>query len=136
MRLAHLVHQYLVTFKAKYTAQLLPGQLRAIGAILRCRTPDSGEMLLACTGCDEQSRYPRSCGHRSCPQCQNHEASQWLDRQQAKLLPVEYFLVTFTLPCELRTLAWRHQTVLFKLLFAAAVSTQGRRPGVIRQPAR
>ena len=32
-------------------------------------------------------------------------------------------MVTFTLPCELRTLAWRHQTVLFKLLFAAAVST-------------
>jgi hypothetical protein len=28
-------------------------------------------------------------------QCQNHEASQWLDRQQAKLLPVEYFMVTF-----------------------------------------
>jgi hypothetical protein len=80
-------------------------------------------MLLACTDCDEQLRHPRSCGHRSCPQCQNHEASQWLDRQQAKLLPVQYFMVTFTLPYELRALAWRHQTTLYNLLFATSVST-------------
>ncbi len=114
MQLASLVHQYLVAFKAKYEAQLLPGQLRAIGAIQRCRTPDSGEILLACTDCGGQLRQPRSCGHRSCPQCQNHEASQWLDRQQAKLLPVEYFMVTFTLP---------RQLTLYNLLFTTAVST-------------
>ncbi len=38
-----------------------------------------------------------------------HETSRWLDRQVAKLLPVEYFMVTFTLPFQLRSLAWRHQ---------------------------
>jgi len=38
-------------------------------------------------------RYP--VGHRSCPKCQNHEASQWIDRQQAKLLPVQYFFGNF-----------------------------------------
>ena len=123
MQLTSLVDQYLVTFKAKYATQLLPGHLRAIGAIQRCRTHESGEMLLACTDCDEQLRQPRSCGHRSCPQCQNHETSQWLDRQQAKLLPVEYFMVTFTLPRQLRTLAWHHQTTLYNLLFATAVGT-------------
>jgi hypothetical protein len=123
MQLASLVHQYLVAFKSKYAAQLLPSHLRAIGAIRRCRTPDSGQMLLHCSECKGQFRHPLSCGHRSCPQCQNHEASQWLDRQQAKLLPVEYFMVTFTLPCELRALAWRHQTTLYQLLFATAVST-------------
>lgn len=123
MQLAPLVHQYLVAFRSKYAAQLLPGHLRAIGAIQRCRTPHAGEMLLACTDCDKHLQHPQSCGHRSCPQCQNHEASQWLDRQQAKLLPVEYFMVTFTLPFELRALAWRHQTVLYNLLFTTAVST-------------
>lgn len=123
MQLASLISQYLAAFKTKYAAQLLPGYLRAIGAIQRCRTADAGEMLLACTGCDEQLQHPRSCGHRSCPKCQNHEASQWLDRQQAKLLPVPYFMVTFTLPYELRALAWRHQTTLYNLLFATAVST-------------
>jgi len=123
MQLASLIQQYLVAFKTKYAAQLLPSQLRAIGAIQRCRTTDAGEMLLVCTGCDEPTRYPRSCGHRSCPQCQNHETSQWLDRQQAKLLPVEYFMVTFTLPFELRALAWRQQCTFYPLLFATAVGT-------------
>ncbi len=51
------------------------------------------------------------------------ESKPRLDRQQAKLLPVEYFMVTFTLPYELRALAWRHQTTLYKLLFATAAGT-------------
>ena len=123
MQLAALVDQYLAAFKTQYAALLLPGHLKAIGAIQRCRTPHAGEMLLACSDCDTQLQHPRSCGHRSCPQCQNHEASQWLDRQQTKLLPVEYFMVTFTLPRELRSLAWHHQTTVYNLLFATAVST-------------
>ena len=39
-----------------------------------------------------------SCGHRSCPRCQNAAASQWLYRQQQKLIPAEYFMVTLTIP--------------------------------------
>jgi len=42
---------------------------------------------------------------------------------QAKLLPVEYFMVTFTLPYELRSLAWKHQTVMYNILFDCAAST-------------
>ncbi|MCP4301552.1 MAG: transposase, partial [Gammaproteobacteria bacterium] len=46
-----------------------------------------------------------------------------LDRQQAKLLPVEYFLVTFTLPSELRAPAWRHQRLISPLMLSLAAST-------------
>ena len=123
MELAPIIEQYLSAFRSRYESSLLPGHLNAIGAMLRCRTPASGQMLLHCSQCTEQFWHPQSCGHRSCPKCQNHEASQWLDRQQAKLLPVEYFMVTFTLPCELRVLAWRHQTTIYNLLFATAAST-------------
>ena len=123
MELACLIDQYLPAFKAKHAHRLLPGHVRAIGAMLRCRTPDSGQIRLQCTACDEQHWRPRSCGHRSCPRCQNHETSLWLDRQRAKLLPVEYFMVTFTLPRELRPLAWHQQTVLYNLLFDVARST-------------
>jgi len=53
-----------------------------------------------CGGCmppSSQAEWrPMSCGRRSCPKCQNHEASQWIDRQQAKLLPASYFLTTLT----------------------------------------
>jgi len=80
-------------------------------------------MFVRCSGCGHATWHPRSCGHRSCPQCQNHEASLWLDRQQAKLLPVEYFMATFTLPYELRSLAWRNQTLVYDLMFACVSST-------------
>lgn len=123
MELASLLHQYLPALKGKYAHRLLPGHLRAIGAMVRCRTPDGGQIRLHCSACAEQCWRARSCGHRSCPRCQNHAASQWLDRQRAKLLPVEYFMVTFTLPRELRALAWRHQTMAYNMLFAVAHST-------------
>ena len=123
MKLANLINQYLPAFKAKYAARLLPGHLRALDAIQRCRTPDSGQMQLHCSACCEHIERSHSCGHRSCPTCQNHEAGRWLDRQCAKLLPVEYFMVTFTLPYELRALAWRHQSVMYDILLSTATST-------------
>ncbi len=123
MKLASIIHQYYDAFNAKYAARLLPSHLKALEAIIRCRTPEAGKLQLRCSGCGLLQWRPLSCGHRSCPQCQNHEASQWLDRQQTKLLPVAYFMVTFTLPYELRALAWRHQTAVYNLLFATVSST-------------
>ena len=123
MELASLIRDYLPALKTHYADRLLPGHLRAIGAMLRCRTPASGQIRLRCTECAEIHWQPQSCGHRSCPKCQNHEASLWLDRQRLKLLPVEYFMVTFTLPRQLRSVAWRHQTVMYNFLFAVGIST-------------
>jgi len=123
MTLASIVHQYHATFTTHYAARLLPSQHRALNAVQRCRTPDAGELQLRCTGCEQHRQQPLSCGHRSCPACQNHEATQWLDRQQAKLLPVEYFMATFTLPYELRALAWHHQTEVYNCLLATVAGT-------------
>ena len=123
MKLASILHQYHHALQAKYGSQLLPSHLRAIQAIRQCRTPEVGELFVQCPDCGHATWRPRSCGHRSCPQCQNHEASVWLDRQQAKLLPVEYFLVTFTLPYELRSLAWNHQSLVYDLMFACVAGT-------------
>jgi hypothetical protein len=89
----------------------------------RCRTPDSGEIYVHCSECDQAEWRPMSCGHRNCPKCQNYETSQWLDRQRSKLLPVEYFMVTFTLPAELRSLAWHFQSRVYAIMFACATST-------------
>lgn len=123
MQLASILNQYHDAFQAKYGPRLLPGHLRAVNAIRRCRTPEAGQLLVQCSGCGHTEWRPRSCGHRSCPQCQNHDTSLWLDRQKEKLLPVEYFLATFTLPHELRYPAWDHQTIVYNLLFACASST-------------
>jgi hypothetical protein len=123
MQLASIVDEYHDAFQAKYGSRLSLAHLRAIEAIRCCRTPEAGQLLVQCTDCGHAIERPRSCGHRSCPQCQNHETSLWLDRQQAKLLPVDYFMATFTLPYELRFLAWDNQTLVYNLLFACASGT-------------
>jgi Putative transposase/Transposase zinc-binding domain len=123
MQLAAILDQYHDAFQTKYGSRLLPGHLRAIDAIRRCRTPAAGEFFVQCPGCGHATWKPHSCGHRSCPQCQNHETSLWLDRQQAKLLPVEYFMVTFTLPYELRFLAFNNQKLAYNLMFACIAGT-------------
>jgi len=123
MHLAAILDQYHDAFQAKYGYRLLPGHQRAIDAIGRCRTPQAGQLLVQCSGCGHTEWRPLSCGHRSCPQCQNHDTTLWLERQQEKLLPVDYFLATFTLPYELRCQAWNHQTLVYNHLFACAAST-------------
>lgn len=123
MKLAHIIDQYYGELTDRYQDRLLPSHIKALSAIKRCRTPDSGELYVACQDCHHAQWRPLSCGNRNCPQCQNHVATQWLDRQKAKLLPVEYYMVTFTLPYELRTLVWHHQKVFYTLFFACVQRT-------------
>jgi len=123
MEMASIVSQYYDAYKIKYKNVLLPSHIKALHSIQRCRTPDSGELYVHCPKCGHSELKPLSCGHRSCPKCQNHETSQWIDRQQNKLLPVLYFMVTFTLPYELRSLAWNNQRTVYSILFACAAST-------------
>jgi hypothetical protein len=59
-------------------------------------------MVLECHGCHHQVSLPQSCGHRSCPHCQHHESQEWLERQKARQLEVDYIMVTFTVPAQLR----------------------------------
>lgn len=123
MDLKSIIQQYKPAFIEQYGDRVLPGQWQALNAMQRCRTPGSGELSVHCRHCDQTQWVPLSCGHRSCPVCQNHEVSQWLDRQQKKLLPVEYFMVTFTLPAQLRALTRRNQKTIYALFFACVSST-------------
>lgn len=123
MKISSIINQYKNAFMDKYGDTVLPGHLKAINAISNCRTPAAGEIYVGCPDCNHAEWKPLSCGHRSCPQCQNHEVSQWVDRQQDKLLPVPYFLITFTLPYELRSLVFHNQRLMFSLLFLCVSST-------------
>lgn len=123
MDLTTTIDRYQHRFRDKYAAKITAHQRHALNAILGCRTERYGQMQLNCTACDwQQSRY-HSCGHRSCHRCQNHDTTRWIERQSQKLLPVAYFMVTFTLPYELRALAWNNQSLLYGILFQCAVST-------------
>ena len=104
-------------YLAREGARLNWDRRRALQSILRCRTPALGGHLCACTNCgDEHFRY-HSCNHRMCPRCGGGDTTAWLQRQTERLLPVPYFLVTFTVPEPLRELARRRPGWFYAALF-------------------
>jgi len=123
MDLLSILKRYQGPLLAQYGHRLGTAQRHALQAMQDCRTARYGQMRLACSDCPWTQSAFHACGHRSCPRCQHHETSAWLERQRRKLLPVPYFMVTFTLPFELRPLARRHPKTVYRLLFSCAVST-------------
>ena len=123
MNFTHIATRYLKRYKNTHGRSASADQWSALNAMLGCRTEQYGQMQLSCQSCAWQTDCYLSCGHRSCNQCQNHSTTQWLERQTAKLLPVEYFMVTFTLPYELRALARANQKKIYTLMFQCAIST-------------
>ncbi len=119
--LASLIEQFGPALRERH--HLLPSQAQALAAMARCRTRFAPRMLAQCTGCGEQRSVPHSCGHRACPHCQHHDSQVWLQRQLNALVPARYFLITFTLPRELRGLALGHQRVVYALLMQCAWQT-------------
>jgi hypothetical protein len=123
--LAEIFRRYGPVYRAKFGARLLPSHLAAMKAIEQCRTPALGGHLYRCPHCGENRYSYHSCQNRHCPRCQHAATQQWLVQQQALLLPVPYFMLTFTLPEALRDLARRNQRLLYHLLFrASAAATQ------------
>ena len=81
---------------------LTPVQWRAIRAITQCRTPALGGHHYACGPCGEDVFAFHSCNHKACPQCGREATGEWVERELAKRVNAPYFMVTFTLPSELR----------------------------------
>lgn len=100
--------------------QLLPSQLRAMRDIERCRTAYFGGHLQQCDHCGGRVYAYHSCRNRHCPKCHGDQTKRWLAQQETRLLPCPYFLVTFTLPQELRPLAFAHQKIVYGLMMRCA----------------
>ena len=118
--LSSIINEFADSFLDRYKNNIMPCQKQALQAMKQCRQEHGPHMLAQCTNhnCGKQTYIPHSCGHRSCPHCQNHESHQWIDNQLGKLLPVQYYLITFTLPSQLRDLAWKNQMKIYSLMFA------------------
>ena len=99
-----------------------PSHLAAMTDIEQCRTEALGGQVYQCPECGEKRYSYHSCQNRHCPKCQNAAGQEWLEQQQALLLPVPYFLLTFTLPEELREVARSHQKLVYGLLFRASAA--------------
>jgi hypothetical protein len=109
-------------YRAQFGERMLPSHRRAMQDIETCRTESLGGQVYFCSQCQERRYSYHSCKNRHCPKCQNHQANDWLEAQQTLLLPTPHFLVTFTLPAELRALARSNQKTIYNLLFRASAA--------------
>jgi len=141
LELADIVRAAGEVYQRLHGPTLLPSQRRALHDIAACRTAALGGHVRACDHCGTRQYSYHSCRNRHCPKCHGEQTRRWLDRQRARLLPCAYFLLTFTLPAELRALARAHQKLLYGLLMTAAAAALlkltadprylGARPGVL-----
>lgn len=93
---------------------------KVIEAIISCRSSACGITVYECTGCGKSHHIFRSCGNRHCPTCQNQKSLDWMDRQLGKQLPVPHFMVTFTVPEEIRRFFRSNQSICYDSLFKAS----------------
>jgi len=103
-------------YMTKYGRRMVASHKRAIKDIILCRTPPIGGRVYRCNPCGDYRYSYHSCGNRNCPKCGNDDTTRWLAAQQALLLPVPYFMVTSTLPEELRHVARSNQRLVYGLL--------------------
>ena len=120
LELADIFRQYGPAYRRKYAPHLLPSHQQAMRAIERCRTDALGGHVFACPACSDVRYSYHSCRNRHCPKCQHQQTQDWLETQQRLLLNAPYFLLTFTLPSELRLLASQNQKLIYNLLFRAS----------------
>lgn len=123
MTLQEIVQRYRQSFTDQFGHTLSRDQWSALNAIEGCRQGQYGEMQWRCQSCPHSAQTPRSCGHRACNLCQDQSTQAWLERQEEKRLPVNYYMVTFTLPKELRAVARQHRSLCYDLLMRCAAQT-------------
>ena len=123
IRLAPFMRDNYQAVLEKYGHKMQPRHHSAMHAIMDCHTEARGKIQYHCQGCDHRENFYRSCGNRSCPSCQHQTNNQWLDRQRQKLLPVDYYMITFTVPRELRPFIWHHQEWAYQAMMKAAAET-------------
>jgi Putative transposase/Transposase zinc-binding domain len=122
IELAEVFRQHGPAYRDKFKGRIPASHLKAMAAIEQCRTEALGGHVYTCDECGEIRYSYHSCKNRHCPKCQNEAGQQWLAQQQALLLPVPYFMVTFTLPEGLRALARSQQRLVYDRLFQTSAA--------------
>jgi hypothetical protein len=125
IELADIFRRYGKSYRQKYATRMPSTHLKAMRAIEQCRTEALGGQVYRCPDCEHVQYSYHSCRNRHCPKCQNENAQRWLEKQEGLLLPVPYFLLTFTLPGDFNEVIRSHQSLIYDLLFkTSAAATQ------------
>ena len=104
----------------KHYPNLPQAHKKVIDAITNCRSGQYGVSLYQCQSCRKTDLVNRSCGNRHCPNCQHHKTQKWLAKQLDRHLPGPHFMITFTVPENLRDFIRSHQRVSYEAMFRAS----------------
>lgn len=117
---ADVLRRHGASYLERFGERMPAEHKRVLHALTVCRTGELGTVVYTCSSCGRTHAMGRSCGNRHCPTCQHGKTKAWLEKQTARLLPCPYFLITFTLPAELRELVRANQRVCYSALFEAS----------------
>jgi hypothetical protein len=120
---AAALRQHAPEYLQRFGDRVPLGHRKVLGYIRRCGTGELGNAFYRCRSCDRHHWIGRACGNRHCPNCQKQKTSAWLAKQTKKLLPVQHFVVTFTVPRELRSLLRGNQSAGYDAIFKAGSET-------------
>jgi hypothetical protein len=120
--LADIFRRHGPEYLKQYGSRLLPSHKRVIRDVILCRTEPLGGQVWFCKDCRDYHYSFHSCRNRHCPNCQNQSTDLWLENQKNLLLPVPYFMATFTVPEHLRPIFRSHQMVMYHLFFRTSAN--------------
>lgn len=123
VELATIVREAGPAYRRRFGPRMLPSHKRALDDIAACRTADMGGHVERCHSCGKDVYTYHSCRNRHCPKCCGRQSQRWEHKQVARLPACSYYLVTFTLPAELRPIARTHQRLVYSILMRAAAQT-------------
>jgi hypothetical protein len=120
LEVAGIVRLHGEAFRKKWAHRLTPVQQQALADIEHCRTAFFGGHVHQCGDCGREVYAYHSCRNRSCPKCHQDQTDRWIARQRSRLPACDYYLLAFTLPKELHTVARNNPKKLYGLLMKAA----------------
>ena len=123
LEVADIFRDHGAAWRSAHAGHVSLDQLKVMSAIERCRTAALGGHVARCEDCAHTLIAYNSCRNRHCPKCQGAAAKEWLAERETELLPVPYFHVVYTLPAELRDIAYQNKAVVYDLLFKASAET-------------
>lgn len=88
--------------------------------ILSCRTEPVPHLFTRCDRCYSVHPVYKSCKDRMCPVCNGSASVKWTAKREAELLRTGYFLLTYTIPYQLRSIFLANKKLCYNLLFKAA----------------
>jgi hypothetical protein len=117
---SQVLRRYAPQYLERFGDDMPLQQKKVLQAVTACRTGLLGVVRYACAQCGKSHVMGRSCGNRHCVLCQADKSKAWLAKQEAKLLPCHYFLITFTVPPGVQRVMRSHPRDGYNALFKAS----------------